>query len=253
LDTSDAEWAILAPQIPAGSGRGRPVCYPRRDVVDAIRYLDRTGCQWAALPADFPHYFKTWTADGTLTRIHDSLREQVRVKVEHRTSQPSAALIDSQSVRAAETVGRASRGYDVGKNVNGRKRHIVTDTCGLLLAVAVTGANVQDRDAARLLLWALRPLQISQSMQERTYICVRWGRSMRLSKGDGKWHHVVAVELVSPAGLPRVARAWQGRHRSTVTAALGLGDSVCRWARGPRGRRPRTSPPRDRHGRGICL
>jgi transposase len=154
-DTSDAEWAILAPQIPAGSGRGRPVCYPRRDVVDAIRYLDRTGCQWAALPADFPHpklvyhYFKTWTADGTLTRIHDSLREQVRVKVEHRTSQPSAALTDSQSVRAAETVGRASRGYDVGKNVNGRKRHIVTDTCGLLLAVAVTGANVQDRDAAR--------------------------------------------------------------------------------------------------------
>lgn len=102
-DTSDAEWAILAPQIPAGSGRGRPVCYPRRDVVDAIRYLDRTGCQWAALPADFPHpklvyhYFKTWTADGTLTRIHDSLREQVRVKVEHRTSQPSAALIDSQA------------------------------------------------------------------------------------------------------------------------------------------------------------
>lgn len=140
------------------------MCYPRRDVVDAIRYLDRTGCQWAALPADFPHpklvyhYFKTWTADGTLTRIHDSLRQQVRVKVEHRTSQPSAALIDSQSVRAAETVGRASRGYDVGKNVNGRKRHIVTDTCGLLLAVAVTGANVQDRDAARLLLWALRSL-----------------------------------------------------------------------------------------------
>lgn len=78
--------------------------------------------------------------------------------VEHRTSQPSAALIDSQSVRAAETVGRASRGYDVGKNVNGRKRHIVTDTCGLLLAVAVTGANVQDRDAARLLLWTLRSL-----------------------------------------------------------------------------------------------
>ena len=91
------------------------MCYLRRDVVDAIRHLDRTGCQWAALPADFPHpklvdhYFKTWTADGTLTRLHDSLREQVRVKVEQRTSQPSAALIDSRSVRAAETVGRASR------------------------------------------------------------------------------------------------------------------------------------------------
>jgi transposase len=83
-DTSDAEWQVLAPLVPAGTGRGRPIVYPRRDVVDAIRYLDRTGCQWDALPADFPHhklvyhYFKTWTRDGTLTLIHDSLREWVK-------------------------------------------------------------------------------------------------------------------------------------------------------------------------------
>src|SRR5437588_489343 len=114
-DTSDAEWAILAPHVPAGTGQGRPIIYPRRDIVDAIRYLDRTGCQWDALPADFPHpklvyhYFKTWTGDGTLTRMHNNLREQVRQQCEDRDARPSAALVDSQSVRAAETVARSSR------------------------------------------------------------------------------------------------------------------------------------------------
>jgi putative transposase len=161
-DTTDAEWAVLAPLVPAGTGQGRPIIYPRRDVVDAIRYLDRTGCQWDALPADFPHhklvyhYFKTWTRDGTVSRIHDSLRAQVREQVEGRDRQPTAAVLDSQTVRAAETVGRSSRGYDAGKKINGRKRHIAVDTCGLLLAVLITGGNVQDRDAARTLLWALR-------------------------------------------------------------------------------------------------
>jgi putative transposase len=164
-DTSDAEWQILAPLVPVGGTRpglgGRPVHYPRRDVVDAIRYLARTGCQWDALPVDFPpaslvkHYFTVWTRDGTLNRLHNTLREQVR-QVEGRTAAPSAALIDSQSVRGADTVGRASRGYDGGKKINGRKRHIVTDTCGLLLALLVTGAHVQDRDAGRLLMSILR-------------------------------------------------------------------------------------------------
>jgi putative transposase len=164
-DTSEVEWQILAPLVPVGGTRpgvgGRPVRYPRRDVVDAIRYLDRTGCQWDALPVDFPpaalvkHYFTVWTRDGTLNRIHNSLREQVRT-VEGRAADPSAALMDSQTVRAAETVGRPSRGYDAGKKTNGRKRHIVTDTCGLLLAVLVTGAHVQDRDAGHLLAWAMR-------------------------------------------------------------------------------------------------
>jgi transposase len=90
------------------------------------------------------------------------------VKVEHRTSQPSAALIDSQSVRAAETVGRASRGYDVGKNVNGRKRHIVTDTCRLLLAVAVTGANVQQTGGVAVLVdWAATTLALTVQIVAR--------------------------------------------------------------------------------------
>ena len=114
---------MLAPHVPAGTGRGRPIIYPRRDIVDAIRYLDRTDCQWDALPADFPHpklvyhYFKTWTADGTLTRMHNYLREQVRRQGEDRTAQPTAALVDSQSLRGAETVARTSRGGTVKKTV----------------------------------------------------------------------------------------------------------------------------------------
>ncbi|MFC0530421.1 IS5 family transposase [Phytohabitans kaempferiae] len=163
-DTSDVEWQIMAEYIPVGGTTtkgGRPVCYPRRDIVDAIRYVDRTGCQWPALPADFPpwhtvyYYFRKWSRDGTLTRMHDGLRTRLRL-AEGRTADPTAAAADSQSVRAAETVARTSRGYDAGKNVNGRKRHIVVDTTGLLLVVLVTAASVQDRDAARLLLWTVR-------------------------------------------------------------------------------------------------
>jgi putative transposase len=164
-DTTDAEWEIIASYIPVGGTDpvkgGSPVTYPRRDIVDAIRYVDRAGGQWRALPVDFPpwstvyHYFRDWNRDGTLNRLHNGLREQLR-QVEGRRPDPTAAAVDSQSVRGAETVGAASRGYDAGKKVNGRKRHIAVDTCGWLLVVLVTGAGVQDRDAGRLLLWALR-------------------------------------------------------------------------------------------------
>lgn len=160
-DTSEAEWQLIAPHIPAGERGGRPVRYPRRDIVDAIRYLNHNGCVWRALPADFPpwrtvyHYFRAWTRDGTLARLHNSLREQVRHAAGRRT-QPSAAIMDSQTVRAAETVARTQRGFDAGKKLNGRKRHLAVDTNGLLLVVLVTAASVQDRDAARLLLAALR-------------------------------------------------------------------------------------------------
>jgi len=163
-DTNDAEWQLLAGYIPPGgtvAGRGGgPVVYPRRDIVDAIRYVDHNSCVWRALPVDFPpwpivyHYFRTWNRDGTLTALHGGLREQIR-QAEGRHVEPSAAILDSQSVRAAETVARSSRGFDAGKKVNGRKRHIAVDTTGLLLVVLVTGAGVQDRHAARLLLWTL--------------------------------------------------------------------------------------------------
>jgi transposase len=162
-DTTDAEWAVLAPLVPAGGPGprgGRPPAHPRRDIVDAIRYVAHNGGVWRALPADFPpwktvhDYHTRWASDGTLNRIHNALREQIRV-AEGRHHQPSAAIIDSQSVRAAETVGRSSRGYDAGKKVNGRKRHIAVDTIGLLLVVMVSAASMQDRHAGKALLWAL--------------------------------------------------------------------------------------------------
>jgi transposase len=163
-DTTDTEWQIISRFIPVGGtvpGRGGgPVSYPRRDIVDAIRYLDHNSCVWRALPADFPpwdtvyHYFRAWNRDGTLTRMHNGLREQVRV-AEGRAAEPTGAILDSQSVRGAETVTKNSRGFDAGKKVEGRKRHIAVDTTGLLLAVLVTAASVQDRHGAWPLLWAL--------------------------------------------------------------------------------------------------
>jgi transposase len=129
--------------------------------VEGILYLDRTGCAWRYLPADFPPwrtvygYFAAWRDDGTLARLHDALRAQVRAAAGRDTG-PTAAVIDSQSVRAADTVPRASRGWDNAKKVNGRKRHIAVDAMGLLLEVLITAASVQDRDAARPLLWNLR-------------------------------------------------------------------------------------------------
>ena len=116
------------------------------------------GCAWRYLPADFPPwqtvygYFALWRDDGTLARLHGELRAQVRAAA-GRKPQPTAAVIDSQSVRAADTVPRASRGWDNAKKVNGRKRHIAVDVTGLVLDVVITAASVQDRDAARPLLW----------------------------------------------------------------------------------------------------
>jgi putative transposase len=162
-DLDDEEWAVLEPLLPPvrAGGRGRPLVHSRRAIVNAILYAGRAGCAWRYLPEDFPPwrtvygYFAAWRDDGTLARIHDQLREQARA-VAGRDTTPTAAVIDSQSVRAADTVPRASRGQDQAKKVNGRKRHIAVDTGGLLLAVVVTAASTQDRDAAKPLLWNLR-------------------------------------------------------------------------------------------------
>jgi transposase len=158
---SEAEWAVIEPLLPVpgwtlGKG-GSPGRYCRRDIVDGIRYLTHNGPVWRALPADLPHwrtvyhYVRAWQAGGATRRLHDDLREQVRVLAGRRPS-PTAACIDSQSVKGADTVGTSTRGYDAGKKVNGRKRHVVVDTIGLLVVVLVTAASVQDRDGGRLVL-----------------------------------------------------------------------------------------------------
>ena len=156
-DTSDEQWALIEPLLPAAGAGGRPEKHARRDVVDAILYVVRAGCAWRALPADFPPwqtvywYFNRWEQQRVTEKILPVVRGQVRV-AEGREPEPSAGIIDSQSVRGADTVGAESRGYDAGKKVNGRKRFIVTDTTGLLLTVMVCTAGRQDRDGAKTVL-----------------------------------------------------------------------------------------------------
>jgi transposase len=156
-DTSDEQWAVIEPLLPPVNTGGRPEKHPRRAVVDAILYVVRTGCAWRQLPADFPPwqtvywYFNRWEQAKATEKILPVVRAQLRVQ-EGRNPDASAGLIDSQSVKGADTVGRGTRGYDAGKKINGRKRFIVTDTLGLLLVVVVLSASIQDRDGAKSVL-----------------------------------------------------------------------------------------------------
>lgn len=229
-DTSDTEWEILQGLLPPAASAtatgGRPEKHDRRVIVDAIRYGTHNGCVWRALPTDCPPwqtgsgFFARWQAQGVVTQVHEAVREQVRTAA-GRSAEPSAAIIDSPSVRAAETVPRDSRGWDDAKKVNGRKRHIAVDVLGLIVAIVITAASVQDRDAARALWWRLR----------------RGQRRLRLVWADsgsagtlGIWAKMaldLVVAIVTKPGqqtfvvLPRrwiVERtfAWISRYRRTV-------------------------------------
>ena len=154
-DLTPEQFKLIEPTLRPQSKMGRPRKWDLLDVINAILYLLRSGCAWRLLPHDFPPWqtvytsFRKWNRDGTWETIHGMLTERVRLE-SNREPNPTAAIIDSQSVKTTDV--RGPRGYDKGKNVKGRKRHIVVDTLGLLIAIVVHAADIQDRDGAKLVL-----------------------------------------------------------------------------------------------------
>ncbi len=158
-DLTDAEWDVVAPYVNADPAIGSPRTVCMRCVVNALLYIYNTGCQWQMLPSDLPNYgtvyyhFRRWTENGTLERMNTDVRRMLRVQY-GRDPDPSLAIVDSQSVKTTAVGGDA--GFDAGKQVYGRKRHILVDTLGLLLVIVVTAASVQDASSAPVLTPRLR-------------------------------------------------------------------------------------------------
>ncbi|WP_280885318.1 IS5 family transposase [Streptomyces sp. LBL] len=161
-DVSDARWALIEPVFTAwrarrtGPGTAARV-HDLREIVNAILYVNRTGIPWEYLPHDFPpyktvyDYYAKWETDGTTQQVHDLLRDKTR-RLHGRRAEPTAAVVDAQSVKTSANVAETSQGIDAGKKIKGRKRHLITDTLGLVLAVLVTAANVHDTTGGKLLL-----------------------------------------------------------------------------------------------------
>ena len=215
-DLNDEEWNTIKSLVPtpkSGKGRrGRPVKLDRRQLVNAIFYVVRSGGAWRLLPKDFGPwptvygYFRQWSQDWTWTFIHDTLRDWLR-KGEGRQVAPTAAIIDSQSIKTPDQAGE--RGYDAGKKISGRKRHLAVDCLGLLLTVMVTSAAVQDRQAAKKLIGTLldtfQRLQIIWADGGYLGALVGWVKQLR---PFGKLHLEIVRRCDRLKGFTVLPRRW---------------------------------------------
>ena len=200
-DLTDAQWELIEPLVPAPRSGGRPAVHSRRRVVDAILYVNRTGCAWRQLPHNFPPwamvfwYHQRWREDGVVDRLHDALWDRVR-DAERSGPMVSAGCVDAQSVKGAETVGAAVRGFDAGKKVHGRKRHVVVDTMGLLRLVVITSASVRHHDRARKLLDRLR-----MAMPSLSLLWGDGGYAGKLLDWADRVPHITAEIVRKPLGI----------------------------------------------------
>jgi len=220
-DMNDAAWAFVAPVLPAARPGGRPRTTNLRAVLNAIFYLLRTGCQWRLLPREFPpcgtvyHYFQAWRNSGAWVHLHRVLYEQAR-RHAGRAACPSVVIMDGQSVKTTERGG--TRGFDAYKRVKGRKRHILVDTLGLLLANRVEPADTSDRRASAPLLGGLRALfpRIRTVIADAGHESRKFARTLKQNQG---WQLRIvkrrqrAFKITGLTWIVERSFAWLGRNR----------------------------------------